>query len=321
MLKLSTLWRRLIATFLLFAIIFSSSAVLLNQAVSYAAVEQYGKQANFESIENISFDSSFVDNNEEKGYVYQSSMDNENLAIKLNVGIKDAGYLKNASIEFKSDSKLNFEIGEFEGNNLVESIGDNIIKLNQINHNENLDLVIPIKYIDTETVDNLKNDTRVVLTGNYIDNSGNSLNVNEEIVMNLSWLSNSSVTVSSELAKFVKYSADNGKGLIAQTLVTIGLDKENMPIASTEVTLDALNIEGLNLDKVTVISNDRENFTEENWNYDSNTGKVNISLLNNEVVANTETFVITYVFSGENEIEFPLELNSNITSNISLSRT
>ena len=321
MLKISTFGKRIIATIIMFAIIFSNSAVLLNQAVSYAAVGGYGKVQKEDSIENILFDSTFVDNGEVKGYEYQSSMDNANLAIKLDIGIKDVGYLKNASIEFKSNSKLNFEIGEIENNNLVESrIGENIIKLNQINHDETLDLTIPIKYKETDTVDNLKNDTNVILTGSYVDNNGNELNVHEEVVMSLSWLSNSKVTISSNLSKFVNYSAEDKQGLIAQTLVTIGLDKENMPIANTEVNIDALQIPNMNLDKVTVISNDRVNFDENNWNFDKTNNMINITVDNNEVVEDTETFVITYVFSG-NKVEFPLELNSNITSNISLSGT
>ncbi len=321
MLKISTFGKRIIATIIMFAIIFSNSAVLLNQAVSYAAVGGYGKVQKEDSIENILFDSTFVDNGEVKGYEYQSSMDNANLAIKLDIGIKDVGYLKNASIEFKSNSKLNFEIGEIENNNLVESrIGENIIKLNQINHDETLDLTIPIKYKETDTVDNLKNDTNVILTGSYVDNNGNELNVHEEVVMSLSWLSNSKVTISSNLSKFVNYSAEDKQGLIAQTLVTIGLDKENMPIANTEVNISALQIPNMNLDKVTVISNDRVNFDENNWNFDKTNNMINITVDNNEVVEDTETFVITYVFSG-NKVEFPLELNSNITSNISLSGT
>lgn len=321
MLNLNTFWKRIIATIIMFAIIFSNSAVLLDQAVSYAAVGKYGKAQNVDSVENIEFDSTIMDNGEVKGYEYQTSMDNENLSIKLSVGIKDAGYLKNASIEFKSSSKLNFEIGEIENNNLVESrVGENIIKLNQINSNEPLELTIPITYKETETVDNLKNDTYVVLSGEYVDNEGNLVNVNKEVVMSLSWLSNSKVTISSNLSKFVKYSADDKKGLIAQTLVTIGLDKENMPIANTEVNIDALQIENMNIEKVTVISNDRLNFNQSNWNYDDINKKINITVDNNEVVENTETFVITYVFSG-NVPKFPLELNSNITSNISLNGT
>ena len=321
MLKISTFGKRIIATIIMFAIIFSNSAVLLNQAVSYAAVGGYGKVQKEDSIENILFDSTFVDNGEVKGYEYQSSMDNANLAIKLDIGIKDVGYLKNASIEFKSNSKLNFEIGEIENNNLVESrIGENIIKLNQINHDETLDLTIPIKYKETDTVDNLKNDTNVILTGSYVDNNGNELNVHEEVVMSLSWLSNSKVTISSNLSKFVNYSAEDKQGLIAQTLVTIGLDKENMPIANTEVNISALQLPNMNLDKVTVISNDRVNFDENNWNFDKTNNMINITVDNNEVVEDTETFVITYVFSGD-KVEFPLELNSNITSNISLSGT
>ena len=321
MLKISTFGKRIIATIIMFAIIFSNSAVLLNQAVSYAAVGGYGKVQKEDSIENILFDSTFVDNGEVKGYEHQSSMDNANLAIKLDIGIKDVGYLKNASIEFKSNSKLNFEIGEIENNNLVESrIGENIIKLNQINHDETLDLTIPIKYKETDTVDNLKNDTNVILTGSYVDNNGNELNVHEEVVMSLSWLSNSKVTISSNLSKFVNYSAEDKQGLIAQTLVTIGLDKENMPIANTEVNIDALQLPNMNLDKVTVISNDRVNFDENNWNFDKTNNMINITVDNNEVVEDTETFVITYVFSGD-KVEFPLELNSNITSNISLSGT
>lgn len=321
MLNKRTLLKRMIATIIMFAIIFSNSAVLLNQAVSYAAVNEYGKVQKTDSNQNILFDSVFVDNGEIKGYEYQSSMDNENLSLKLNVGIKDVGYLKNAIIEIKSNSKLNFEIGEIENNNLVESrVGENIIKLNQINHDNTLDLTIPIKYKDTETVDNLKNDTHVVLTGNYIDNNGNLVTISEEVVMSLSWLSNSKVSINSNLSKFVKYSAGDKKGLIAQTLVTIGLDKENMPISNTEVNIDAIQIPGMNVDKVTVISNDRLNFSESNWNYDDTNKKININIANNEVIEDTETFVITYVFSGE-DVEFPLQLNSNIISNISLNGT
>ena len=54
MLKISSLWKKVIATIIMFAIIFSNSAVLLNRAVSYAAVGEYGKIQKADSIENIS---------------------------------------------------------------------------------------------------------------------------------------------------------------------------------------------------------------------------------------------------------------------------
>ena len=321
MLKMNTFIKKVIATILLFIIVFSNSTILLNECVSLAAVNEYGKQTSKVSVANISFDSTFVDNNEVKGYTYQTSVDNQGLAVKLNLEVKDAGYLKNATIRFESDSKLNFEIGQISGNDLIEVVRENEIKLNQINYNEKLDLLVPIKYVETELVDNLKNDTQVILNGTYVNNNGSTTEINEKVVMNLAWISNSKVTITSELAKFVKFNSEDKKGIIAQTLVTIGLDKENMPIAKTEVILDALKIDGLELEKVTVISNERTEFTDENWNFDSETGKINITVSNDEVVANTETFIITYVLCGENEINFPIELTSNIETNIYMKGT
>ena len=222
----------------------------------------------FGSNKNIIFDTSFIDKDEEKGYEYQSSINNENLGIKLKLGMSDAGYLKNAVIKFDSSSKLNFKLGEISENEFVESNTENAVKLNQIKSDKELNLIVPIKYTDTQNMDNLKNDTEVTLTGVYVDNKGNYSNVTEKVIMSLSWLSNSKVTINSEITKFVKYKSDRGNGLIAQTELTIGLDKKNMPIDKTEITLDALKINEGTLEKITIISNERENLTEEDWKYE-----------------------------------------------------
>ncbi len=275
----------------------------------------------FGSNKNIIFDTSFIDKDEEKGYEYQSSINNENLGIKLKLGMSDAGYLKNAVIKFDSSSKLNFKLGEISENEFVESNTENAVKLNQIKSDKELNLIVPIKYTDTQNMDNLKNDTEVTLTGVYVDNKGNYSNVTEKVIMSLSWLSNSKVTINSEITKFVKYKSDRGNGLIAQTELTIGLDKKNMPIDKTEITLDALKINEGTLEKITIISNERENLTEEDWKYDEQTGKINISVSNENMMKDAETFIITYIFKEDIKINFPIKYNSFINCNILMKET
>lgn len=273
------------------------------------------------SNKNIIFDTSFIDKNEEKGYEYQSSINNEDLGIKLKLGMNNAGYLKNAIIKFDSSSKLNFKLGEISGNEFIESNTENAVKLNQIKSDKELNLIIPIKYTDTENMDNLKNDTEVTLTGIYVDNKGNYSNVTEKVIMSLSWLSNSKVTINSKITKFVKYKSNNKNGLIAQTELTIGLDKKNMPIDKTEITLDALKINECALEKITIISNQRENIAEEDWKYNEQTGKINISVSNEKMMKDTETFIITYIFKEDTKINFPIKYNSFINCNILMKET
>lgn len=318
MLRNKAFAKKIIAVVLVMAIVFSNYSIL---AVNLVSVSEYGKQENGQSNQNIIFDTSFVDKNEEKGYVYQSNINNKDLGVKLKVGVLNAGYLKNASVRFDSSSKLNFKLGEIQNNELIESNTENSVKLNQINVDKALDLIIPITYVDTENIDNLKNNTEVTLSGTYVDNKGNYSNVVEKVVMSLSWLSNSKVTINSKVTKFVKYSSNNSKGLIAQTELTVGLDKQNMPIDKTEITLDALKVNEATLERITIISNEREDLTENDWNYDEKAGKINISVSNKEVVEDTETFIITYIFKENTKIKFPITYNSLINCNVLMEGT
>lgn len=319
MLRINTLFKKTIAAVVMCAMAFTYSSLFLNECVSFASVGEYGIQN--ESNKNVVFDSYFVLGEENKGYVAEAGIGDENLAIRLNVGVKDVGYLRNASIEFTSETNLNFEIGNLEENDLVESVKGYTIKLNQISYNDNLELVLPIKYLENKKANNLSSDIKVSLRGVYIDADGDALNVNSEIKMNLSWISNSKITARSELTKFVKYETDTNKGLIVQTQVTIGLDKKNLPVERTEINLDALKINDLEASKVNVISNERDDFSEENWNYDTKSGKINIVVSNKEVMEDTETFIITYIYEGNMKVKYPLILECNINSNIYMEGT
>ena len=246
---------------------------------------------------------------------------NEEMLEEIIEYVKDAGYLRNASIEFTSETNLNFEIGDVEENDLVESVNGYTVKLNQISHDDNLELILPIKYLESSKVNNLSSEIKATLRGVYVDIDGDAINANSQVKMNLSWLSNSKITTRSELTKFVKYKTTAGKGLIVQTKVTIGLDKENLPVERTEINLDALKINDTAADKINVISNERADFSDENWEYDSSSGKINIKVSNKEIMEDTETFIITYIYNGNVKTKYPLNLESSINSAIYLEGT
>ena len=286
--------------------------------VEYAA-SSLGKQDSKNSHKNVEYDVTFVDENEDKGYEYSTGMDDANLGIRLKVDVKDVGYLKNASISIESENGLNFEMGEIKESDLVQKMNNNTVVLNQINSEDDLDVIIPITYKDSNSIDNLSKMISAKLSGVYVDNSGDENKISETVKLRLTWNINSELNISSELTKYIPYNSENNSGVIVQTAVKLNMPTNSELVGNEEIKIGALTLDGMSIDKITVIRTNEGEFSDDDWNYDEKENMISINVDNEKAEEfEKEEFLITYVFKGNEEESLPITLNSKITAMIKM---
>ncbi len=306
--------KRLTAMILVFTMMFANMFTVVQYAAS-----GLGKQNSENTNKNVEYDAVFIINEEEKGYEYSADMKEENLGIKLSLKVKNAGYLKNANISLESENGLNFDIGEFEESDLVQTIEGNKIKLNQINSGDALDLLLPIFYKDSDSIGNLSKEISVKLSGTYLDNSGDENRISEEVKLRLTWNTNSELSISSEVTKYIPYSSENKTGIIIQTSIKMDMPENGNLVGKEELKIEALDLEGLSLDKVTVLRNNEEEFSQDDWNYDEDSNLIRINVENKETKDfEKEEFLVTYIFSGKDQESLPITLNSKISCTVKM---
>lgn len=306
--------KKIVALFLVFTMMLAHTFTV----VQYAATS-LGKQNSSETNENVNYDAVFVVNDEKKGYDYTADMKEKDLKLKLNVGVEKSGYLKNASIELDAENGLNFEIGEVELNDLIQKIENNKISLNQINVDDNAEVVLPISYKDSDSIDNLSKVTSAKLSGVYVNDLGEENKISETVKLRLTWNTNSELNVSSEITKYIPYNSDNKSGVIVQTLVRMNMSDKAELVGKENLEIKALDLEGLELDKVTVIRNNEAEFTSDDWKYNKEDKTISINLENKESKDFIkEEFLVTYIFDGKKEIELPLKLDSKIKATVEM---
>lgn len=141
-----------------------------------------------------------------------------------------------------------------------------------------------------------------------------------------------------ELSKYVQYDTNGAKGVIVKAKISEGdsQDKEKYkPVQNKTITVQASKINGEMPERVKVIANSTKSingkdgaeveFSNDNWNYDKDSGLLTISLENNSnystYVENAkDEFEIIYIYGANsykgNEEEVAISLKANIVENI-----
>ena len=118
-----------------------------------------------------------------------------------------------------------------------------------------------------------------------------------------------------EITKYIPYSANNVSKLITQGKITSYVENSVLPIKNTNIEVNAPKINNKYPETVTVVANSTnatngdangDNFSKNNWSYDSTTGKITITVNNNAVngkiqwAKNTaDEFIVTYIYSSD----------------------
>lgn len=301
--------------------------------ISYAANEQ----------NEITFDAKILD--EEGKEVNKTDITSE-LNLHLNIAAKE-GSLKNI--------KLNLENCNFK-------LKDEIT-IDQINAGENKELNLPIvaRNDNKFNLDLLNMESKIKLTGTY-SNDNKTEEISKEESVLLEWNSENIYTMDDETKKAIKileneiitnktYTIDGEEKRVVQVKIKSGIKDNIYPIEKTTITVNPLQTgkmedstfigeNEIKAEKVevtaysTMATNGKDGAisfgtAEENklgsWQYDSESGKITITVNNSKDENNcvewaknaVDEFVVTYIFNKE-DIQDAAALKTEVENNIKL---
>lgn len=300
--------------------------------ISYAANEQ----------NEITFDAKILDEGEKE--VNKTDITSE-LNLRLNIAVKE-GSLKNI--------KLNLENCNFK-------LKDEIT-IDQINAGENKELNLPIvaRNDNKFNLDLLNMESKIKLTGTY-SNDNKTEEISKEKSVLLEWNSEKLQTMDDETRKATKilenniitnkiYTIDGEEKRVVQVKIKSGIKDNIYPIEKTQITVNPIQIGTMNEEKEflqdkeltaekvevtaysTMATNGKDGAisfgtAEENklgsWQYDSESGKITITVNNSKDENNcvewaknaVDEFVVTYIFDKEaisNTSAIKTEVENNI---------
>ncbi len=288
--------KKVLAMFLVFTMTFSNFAFVAKSFASTGFESIFGVSATA-NREDVEFEAYLASENEDKTSLV-SDVNNENLALKLNLQVQKGGYLKDGKIELKAkeEGTLNFAIKP-ENNvtdlPMVQSLENNVLTLNKIEKAlDKIEILLPIEYEMEEYIQETKLDAKtvVVLSGVYIDDEGEEHEVTKEVELQLAWKDERQAKVENAVSKYIRFGEN---GVILQTLVRVDSSNENkksLPIKETEVNIEVPTLGQTLPTDITVEANatvgtngkgvGETEFSQDNWNYDAEKKCLNIKVEN-----------------------------------------
>lgn len=300
--------------------------VLCDSIVSYAA--NAISETKSTSHKNVEFMAYFKDSDGNKVSSLDEKTNSEDMKMYLQVSVKQNGYfngqisLKNSNFKFKTDIQ----------NDIVNKIDENNIYLNQINAGDTKEIEVGIEFVKDNEFDlNLINtESNLDLSGIYRDETEKNISITATRKVRLHMVSpyqKGDNILSQEVItnKILNYNGEDKK--VVQIKVTSGIKENLFPIKSTSLEIVAPKIldkfpENVLVSSVDNLTTNNKKLSDDMWNYNTETGTVNITV-NNENVENkvswvkegNDTFIITYIFDETGRFE---EQSNKISSKIEL---
>ena len=300
--------------------------VLCDSIVSYAA--NAISETKSTSHKNVEFMAYFKDSDGNKVSSLDEKTNSEDMKMYLQVSVKQNGYfngqisLKNSNFKFKTDIE----------NEIVNKIDENNIYLNQINAGDTKEIEVGIEFVKDNEFDlNLINtESNLDLSGIYRDETEKNISITATRKVRLHMVSpyqKGDNILSQEVItnKILNYNGEDKK--VVQIKVTSGIKENLFPIKSTSLEIVAPKIldkfpENVLVSSVDNLTTNNKKLSDDMWNYNTETGTVNITV-NNENVENkvswvkegNDTFIITYIFDETGRFE---EQSNKISSKIEL---
>lgn len=300
---------KIIASMLVFVMMFTYMSII-SQVVATTV-------STLTNNENVEFDA-YLKEDETKTYAAIKTIGEENY-LYAKVTVKNAGYLKNANITFENP---NFEIPQDYTSKEIAKVENNKIILNQIKNGETVELAIPVNFKETEYVSakDLNNENKVSLSATYIDSKGKEKEIAKDITVTLAWTKEKEAQLDMQISKFIPYELNNKKGVMLQTILTSNLKDNTLPVKNEKIEIFVPTIENIKPETINVVANTTKatngdeqglNFTNENYTYNKEEGKLTIVAQNKQNEQGQiswkkqakDEFIITYIY-GEN-IEVP----------------
>ena len=305
---------KVIAMLLTTTILYANSATVVSYAAdNFLSAKALENQGTSTTNENVEFDV-YYDGGK---HTVSADVNAEDTKLNIALNVKKAGYLKDAVVDF---SDTNFKIAKTEESDNIQAVDaeNKKISFNQINNGENVTETINIALDKKDEIseDMFDRDNTIKFTGTYVNAKGEEVAVKKDIVVHTSWTaSTAKAKLDYEITKYIPYSANNVSKLITQGKITSYVENSVLPIKNTNIEVNAPKINNKYPEAVTVVANSTnatngdangDNFSKNNWSYDSTTGKITITVNNNAVngkiqwAKNTaDEFIVTYIYSSD----------------------
>lgn len=326
--KVSKIIQKVVASMIVFVMTMAQCAIVGFSAISYA-VDMIAT-----NNDNVQFKAYFET---EEGEVTEikKSIEEANLKLKIDVAVKNEGYLNNGQISMQN---AGFKIKEEQAQNeYVEKIENGIIYLKQINAEEEANIEISIESNKDAEIraESLHQESIVNLAGTYYYSKG-SIQIDGKSKVKIDWTLPADVKaeLATKLITNATYKVQEQNKKVVQFLISNRLTGNRYPIKTTQIQASipegAENIEVHK--RTTNATNGDKEFTEANYSVESNkqigeteqTGE-NKLIIN---VENTETngsigwgknspdiYVVTYEFpEAKNLGTEKITVNSRITA-------
>ena len=305
---------KVIAVLLTTTILYANSAAVVSYAAdNFLSAKALENQGTSTTNENVEFDV-YYDGGK---HTVSADVNAEDTKLNIALKVKKAGYLKDAVVDF---SDTNFKIAKTEESDNIQAVDaeNKKISFNQINNGENVTETINIALDKKDEIseDMFDRDNTIKFTGTYVNAKGEEVAVKKDIIVHTSWTaSTAKAKLDYEITKYIPYSANNVSKLITQGKITSYVENSVLPIKNTNIEVNAPKINNKYPETVTVVANSTnatngdangDNFSKNNWSYDSTTGKITITVNNNAVngkiqwAKNTaDEFIVTYIYSSD----------------------
>lgn len=305
---------KVIAMLLTTTILYANSATVVSYAAdNFLSAKALENQGTSTTNENVEFDV-YYDGGK---HTVSADVNAEDTKLNIALKVKKAGYIKDAVVDF---SDTNFKIAKTEESDNIQAVDaeNKKISFNQINNGENVTETINIALDKKDEIseDMFDRDNTIKFTGTYVNAKGEEVAVKKDIVVHTSWTaSTAKAKLEYEITKYIPYSANSVSKLITQGKITSYVENSVLPIKNTNIEVNAPKINNKYPEAVTVVANSTnatngdangDNFSKNNWSYDSTTGKITITVNNNAVngkiqwAKNTaDEFIVTYIYSSD----------------------
>ena len=301
---------KLLATILVLMLTFSNAVMI----VAYAVGEGLENQQTNIARTQVEFDAYFKN---ERGAIHSIVSDinaDNNLYLRIKL---EEGILKNANISIQDS---NFKLKEFSDNQgIIQGVDftNNIIYLNEINAGTDKVIEIPIeaKKDNIISADYFIKESNVVLAGEYVNNSGNQVNINKEIKVLLQLHGETELSIEQSIDKYVPFSVGSIKGNLLQSTVLAGIQNNNLPIQQITVNIDVPVINNVKPSIVSVVGKE--------FTYNQETGKLTIvennNIENEQIVWNKDglnKYKIIYIYEENAYTENAVVSGQNIEATV-----
>lgn len=308
---MSKLLKKAIALILVLILVSANLVILGEYTIALAlSDEELNEQTSETNHDNVEFNAYF------EGETHIATFDVGDSDAKLYVQIKvnNAGYLENGIIELQN---TNFKISEDVTNSNIQSIDreNNRILLNRITNGTTVTFELPIEILEKESIseDYFNKETLTKFTGAYMDGQGREREITKEVTNKISWKNTAEVEATVEATKFIPYATNGNYGVILQTKINSKVKDNILPIKNTNIEITVPTINNVKPTSVTVLAtytaatNGKDNgldFTNSNYSYDAEAGKLSIKTTNNVEEVSwkknaSDEYLVNYIFEGQ----------------------